>query len=313
MSELRRQRQTARLAPKSMLALVVREFSKGILRTAFERWFDVVVLVGPVFVQLLRRRWSSGWELLGPSLVILCIIVGVHLVNAVRQVWSETEVASLAHEVESPIYTADNRKSTHIVASPKPAWFRTKLWLIATMGIAVLIVVAYSVSLQIPLSSSVGYMQLNKVWFNDEHSHLSSQTALNIHVWIRNLGGAPVDEVYAYYEARLVRIGSDEIKGLTEVHMQCRTNALAHLEQTINAGSHGVSVGKDHGLWDTLPMTLGTSDIEDIKLGRLRIFIYAWARWRNAPHDLDFCEWLQAPKDGDVSTNTLIWHVCDPT
>jgi hypothetical protein len=155
-----------------------------------------------------------------------------------------------------------------------------------------------------------GSMEFYKAWFNDEQSYLSATSPLNVHLWMRNLGGFPVNNVYTYYEARLVKIGSDN--GRT-VHTELRTNALNHLTDVVNAGSRGVTVGRQHGLWDTLRMELSQAQVEGIENGQMRIYIYAWARWKDAQHDLDFCEWLQQPQSGDVSSKSLIWHVCDQT
>jgi len=128
-SELRRKLQFERLHPrKSLLILVVKAFSRGILKTAFDRWFDGTVLVLPLVIQLLRRSWSSVWDLAGPSLIFLCFLVAIHLVNAVKGVWVELRTASVADEVESPIYTAEDRKKTYMVSEPAPACFRARLY-----------------------------------------------------------------------------------------------------------------------------------------------------------------------------------------
>jgi hypothetical protein len=154
-----------------------------------------------------------------------------------------------------------------------------------------------------------GFMQFYKAWFNDEHSTLSSATPLMVHVWIRNLGDSPIEEVHAYFEARLVKVGSDDG---SEVHSEMHKNAFTHLQQSINKGFNGVPVGMEHGLWDTLPVPLTQKEVDGIKLGEIRIYIYAWSRWKDSPRDLDYCSWLQAPKDGDLSSDRLIWHICDP-
>jgi len=183
--------------------------------------------------------------------------------------------------------------------------------LIAFIGIGALSVAALSIASHVSLNSGPGHMQLAKIWFNDEHSNLSSHNPLYIHLWTRNTGGAPLQEVYVYYEARLVALNGEPIKELPKIHDQMHANALKHLEQMLDQGEHGVAVGEGDGLWDSLPMTLTPDDIENIKLGTSKIFIYAWARWRDSQNDLDHCEWLQGPSGGDISTDKLIWHICN--
>jgi len=88
-------------------------------------------------------------------------------------------------------------------------------------------------------------------------------------------------------------------------------NAMRKFEQDINAGMKGESIGAAHGEWVTLPISdsLKQDEYNGIIQGRIRIYIYAWARWREAENDLDFCNWMQAPARPEEIEHP-IWHLC---
>ena len=156
-----------------------------------------------------------------------------------------------------------------------------------------------------------GFMQFSKAWFINKNFSANDRVTVNME--ITNKGEEPLDGVYVVFITDLVQIGRDADK---VTHEELLRNALQSHAKMINAGQKGVPVGAGHGLWATmrLPDTpkppLTQQQVKDIMKGRLRIYVYAWSRWRDAPHDLDFCEWLQPPLANEIDNDQLIWHVC---
>jgi hypothetical protein len=135
-------------------------------------------------------------------------------------------------------------------------------------------------------------------------------------VWVKNAGGEPVENVFRYFEVRLVRLGSDPDASDREIHTTFLKNALRQHAKLLDAGAQGMRIGKGDGVWTTMQIPplqeapLPQSQIDEIMQGRIRIYVYTWLRWRDAPHDFDFCEWLQPPPTTEIDNAKLIWHVC---
>lgn len=159
-----------------------------------------------------------------------------------------------------------------------------------------------------------GFMQFEKAWFNNRE--IQPNGRLTISALIQNDGGEPVDNVYPYFEVRLVRLGSDIASADAEIRAAFRKDAQQAHSKMLGEGKQGESVGKGHGMWSTMVMPnppdkpFSQDQVNEITEGRLRIYVYAWARWRDAPHDLDFCQWLQPPPTTTLDNDKLFWHVC---
>lgn len=157
-------------------------------------------------------------------------------------------------------------------------------------------------------------MQLGKVWFNTKQ--IQANGRLKISVWVKNEGGEPVDNMYPYFQIRLVRLGPNVDATDREIHAAFLKDAEQAHAKMLSDGKRGVSVGKGHGIWETMEMPnqsdapLSQDQVDGIMQGRLRIYVYTWVRWRDAPHDLDFCQWLQPPTTAVLDNDNLIWHVC---
>jgi len=155
---------------------------------------------------------------------------------------------------------------------------------------------------------SKGFLQFNKGWFATKV--LIVNKPLEINLWVRNLGEMPVTNVYDYFEVRLVRPGP-EPDADRQIHSEMFKNALHKFEQDISSGIKGKSIGAGHGEWLTLRISdsLTQDEYTGIMQGSIRIYIYAWARWRDAENDLDFCNWMQAPAVPEDIEHP-IWHLC---
>ncbi len=100
------------------------------------------------------------------------------------------------------------------------------------------------------------------------------------------------------------------------MHSGFLANALKANADFLNSGKKGLTVSKGEGPWVTLflpkesepPLT--QAQVDGILQGSYRLYVYAWARWRDAANDLDFCEWLQKPEAKEIDNEKLIWHLC---
>jgi hypothetical protein len=157
-----------------------------------------------------------------------------------------------------------------------------------------------------------GFMQLGYARFVNKR--LAPGERLSVNIWIKNNGGQAVDDTYVLFGVVLgpvVSEGTDR-----DTHASLHSRALESYVKMRNEGQPGITVGKGEGVWDTLvvpkpPEAALTQDrIDDILRGSQRLYVFAWARWKDAPHDLDFCEWLQPPLTNEINNANLIWHLC---
>ena len=134
---------------------------------------------------------------------------------------------------------------------------------------------------------------------------------LSISFWLNNDGDTPVEGEVHYFEASIVAVDRDVQSQEQKVHAQFVANALKFNADQIEKGFAGRYIGKGQGVWQTMTFPhLPQERIDQILQVHQRIFIYAWARWRDAPRDLDLCLYLQRPKNLELKDHSLIWHVC---
>jgi hypothetical protein len=159
-----------------------------------------------------------------------------------------------------------------------------------------------------------GFVQLGKIWFNKNQIVINGR--LQVSVWIKNKGGEPVDNVYRYFEVRLVSLGPDPDASDREIHSLFLKDALQGQANMLNGGYKGATLGVGEGLWNTLdiPATpypgLTQEQVNGLLQGRTRLYVFVWARWKDSPHDLDLCNWLQPPIGTKIDNDNLIWHIC---
>jgi len=102
-----------------------------------------------------------------------------------------------------------------------------------------------------------------------------------------------------------------------EAHVGFVKDAIAEYDDEVKKGNAGVSVGVNETIYNTLftpdfnlpPLTKALA--EQIRTGRLRIYVYGRSRWKDEAHDLDWCRWAQPPISGQIDENELVWHVCE--
>jgi hypothetical protein len=161
----------------------------------------------------------------------------------------------------------------------------------------------------------VGFMQFSKAWFNTKEFSVKETLRISVQEW--NAGGRPVDDVWHFFEVKLVPVGP---KGDTDdtdqkTHAAMLADAIRDHEHGVDKGERPLTVGAGHGIWFTFKFPpLTQADVNAIIYGHSRIYVYVWARWRGSTRDLDFCEWLQPPwmthTSAVIDNDKLVWRAC---
>jgi hypothetical protein len=137
--------------PVSVLASFIEKFTGGLLRTAFERWVDGVIVVAAALTPWILGKRAAFWEGALYVTVVVCLLLGGHVVRAAREVWVDISTRPIGHFVESDLYSINNKKESTFVPDPYPSYFRQKLIIIGLVSIGlltlpILIVKHYSAS-----------------------------------------------------------------------------------------------------------------------------------------------------------------------
>lgn len=113
----------------------IRHFVGGILKTAAEKWFDVIVLAVAALYAILGKH-DNAWDAITPFVWIVCIILVIHVVRAAVQVWRENQ-----RSINSPlIITLDKSR-----VPPPRNHLAEKLVLISGVSLALLVTPIYLV------------------------------------------------------------------------------------------------------------------------------------------------------------------------
>jgi hypothetical protein len=163
---------------------------------------------------------------------------------------------------------------------------------------------------QVQPTGPKGFVQFGDAWFYTKE--ISANAPLAINLSMMNKGNTPVDDLYPYFAATVAPTGPDPDATDRKTHADFLKGALTYQEQLINDGKAGRPLGKGESFWSTLTFpSLNDDQAQGVLSGQVRLYVYAWARWRDAPRDLDNCIWLQPPPTPDVSDfKKLIWHLC---
>jgi len=308
------------------LRLFIQEYWKPIWERVIDGALFIAAFVyanskGKLSVEALKTNLLDA---LLPFILALCIIALVHLVRTgilLSKRISEENAASQPTKYVSPILLSDGHPIEEWLPAQVEEHFQIRiLGIVVFLSVFPVLISYFTWMMRItfpsePAHSSEyvpkGFMQFSKAWF--VNSKFSAKDRVTINMELTNQGEQPVDGVYVVFITDLVQVGRDADR---VTHEQLLRDALQNHARMINEGQKGVPVGKGHSLWATmkLPDTpkppLTQQQVNDILKGRLRIYVYAWSRWRDAPHDLDFCEWLQPPAINEIDNDKLVWHVC---
>jgi hypothetical protein len=159
-----------------------------------------------------------------------------------------------------------------------------------------------------------GYMQLDEVFIHNQQ--LTAGDRLSMNVGIRNRGGSPVRNEYQFMEVALVPLAGNADDIDRQKRADFKIDALQAHEKLLDKGQKGVLVGEGDTLWDTLTLPNATTpplsqeQVEMILSGRIRLYVYLWSRWKDAPEDYEQCLSLQPPTKNDLQDKDVIWHTC---
>jgi hypothetical protein len=113
---------------------VVERLSKMIAEDVIGAGLLLVAIVRPFLVGEQQAAWVATEE----GAWVLCLILAYHWIRAIVVVWKEVSNRLVIREVESPLYSADERKQRHFVQEEAPMYFQFKLATIGVIFIAVL-------------------------------------------------------------------------------------------------------------------------------------------------------------------------------
>lgn len=157
-----------------------------------------------------------------------------------------------------------------------------------------------------------GFIQFGRMPEFLNNGQIAAGVPITVNLFLTNKGSEPVDNFYRYLGIALAPItesNSDQVDG--EIHSNFQRNALKAQRELAKSGNKGLTINVGETAWNTLntpPLT--KEQVDDIMRGKLRFYVYGWARWKDELHDLDSCTWLQAPSTTQIDSNKAVWHVC---
>ena len=140
------------------------------------------------------------------------------------------------------------------------------------------------------------------------NAELVAGSNISTNVYVGNKGNEPAYDVVRYFAVGLVPLESDPDKQDSRVHAEFLKAALANQRKQV--AGHTIGVGEQ--AWNTLPIgPLTQEQVDGFVSGKHRLYVYAWARWKSALHDLDACRWIQSPGAAHVPVGTpIVVHDC---
>jgi hypothetical protein len=115
---------------KSIWYRTLKAMVDGLSKTITEDIIGATALVAGIAKPWLFHEKHPVWVSIDDGLVIIAFMFLYHLLRAIQTVWKEVRKECEDHEVQSALYSADNKRRTYLVQTKPPAYFRGKLILI---------------------------------------------------------------------------------------------------------------------------------------------------------------------------------------
>jgi hypothetical protein len=153
------------------------------------------------------------------------------------------------------------------------------------------------------------FLQLGKIQVL--HMEIVRDSVMSVNIHIENKSPVPAYHTYRTFAAGMGRLGDDPNKTDQQVHDYFLKRSLAEQRDTVKT-SKGVTVGIGETIWNTLDLDpLTQEQVDGYISGRMRFYIYVWARWEGNQRDLDVCRWIQYPGTQHVPDGAeLVMHDC---
>jgi hypothetical protein len=124
------------IKPPALLPAFIQRFRGGVLRTATEKWTDLLLLVVAALYAIVGKH-ANFWDAITPLVWIACAILGFHVIRATVQVWQDDQLSSASSAILGP----DNKPATILPRS----YFTEKLVATLVVSVTLLAIPAYTV------------------------------------------------------------------------------------------------------------------------------------------------------------------------
>jgi hypothetical protein len=160
-----------------------------------------------------------------------------------------------------------------------------------------------------PSSSPVsrGSLALDRIFVRTPKIEAGQPISAN--VFLINNGTEAMYDLRSYYGIALADSANDKTD--TEMEAAFRKERK-RVYKTVAKNRHGEILGIHNEVWNTLNLPSLTEQQADAILhGKNRLYVFAWATWKDSPRDFEVCYWLQAPDAPEILQEKLVWHSCE--
>jgi hypothetical protein len=123
-------------------------------------------------------------------------------------------------------------------------------------------------------------------------------------------GSSPIYNVQTLFSTMLSPTGDNQGELDRAAYLNFENALQKQLQQWEKSGDTGTTATPGYTVWSTTVGTFTQDQVDGILNGRVRLYTFSWARWKDAPKDFEDCVWLQRPESADLS-KPLIWHICE--
>jgi hypothetical protein len=161
-----------------------------------------------------------------------------------------------------------------------------------------------------PKHRSAGFLQLpnNPTFVNAD---LAVGSPLSVNIGLANKGTEPVHEASRFFGAMMKSVADPKLTD-KQVRAEFLGDALKSQRETTKGKGQTFDVPPGAMVWNTLTLgPLQQEHIDGILRGTTRLYVYAWARWKDGEGDFEQCLWLQAPTSASIANERQVWHLCE--
>jgi len=160
-----------------------------------------------------------------------------------------------------------------------------------------------------PMHKSSASMQLVKVHMLTPRLAPGLQISLNI--YLANMGAEPAEDVHRFLAVDLISV-QNPVETDIAAHAKFLEEALKdRREWEPKSKGKGTTVGIRESIFNTAILApLSQQQYDGILKGNVRLYVYAWATWKDRVKNLDICTWMQAPQTEEITDSKIVWHDC---
>jgi hypothetical protein len=139
-------------------------------------------------------------------------------------------------------------------------------------------------------------------------TELVKDQPLSANIFVSNIGSEAAYRFRRNFVTALVPV--EDIPEKTDINFR-RATLKKILEEQRKYPISTLGVGEQS--WSTVNTDPVTQEqLDGFLSGKIRFYVYIWARWQGAEHDLDSCTWVQSPGTAHVPQGTpVVLHTCN--